>query len=104
MEYRRQITIREVRTARLLVRQLHESGGAPAGGTLTEEMHKAVLALQERMANLDHQWQRALMLDYYGIFVYDEQGQTGGSGTCGWTAKPKHGTTDKSGTTLRSDG
>ena len=100
MEYRRKITIREVRTARLLVRQ-HESGGAPAGGMLTEEMHDAVLALQERMANLDHQWQRALMLDY---FVYDEQGQTGGNGTCGWTAKPKHGTTDKSGTTLRSDG
>ena len=74
MEYRRKITIREVRTARLLVRQLHESGGAPAGGMLTEEMHNAVLALQERMANLDHQWQRAIILDLHGIFVYDEQG------------------------------
>ena len=45
---------------------------------MTEEMHNAVLALQERMANLDHQWQRAIMLDTHGIFVYDEQGPNKG--------------------------
>ena len=104
MVYRRNITIKEVREARELVRQHELRRHVDEGNMLTKEMRDAVLALQERMANLDHQWQRALMLDYYGIFVYDEQGQTGGNGTCGWTAKPKHGTTDKSGTTLRSDG
>ena len=75
MEHRREITIREVQEARLRVQQLHESEGAPEGEKLTDAMHEAVLALQERMANLDYQWQRALWLDVDGIFVYDGQGE-----------------------------
>ena len=74
MAFRRKTTIDEVREARLLVQRLDESGDAPAGGMLSDRMHAAVLKLQERMANLDHQWQRAIMLDVHGIFVYDERG------------------------------
>ena len=44
---------------------------------MTDRMHVAVLRLQERKANLDHQWQRAIMLDLHGIFVYDERGPNG---------------------------
>ena len=34
--------------------------------------------MTDRMAaNLDHQWQRAIMLDVHGIFVYDERGPNG---------------------------
>ena len=34
--------------------------------------------MTDRMAaNLDHQWQRAIMLDLHGIFVYDERGPNG---------------------------
>ena len=68
----------EVQQARLLVQRLDESGEAPAGGMLSDRMHDAALKLQERMANLDHQWQRAIMLDAHGIFVYDEQGPNKG--------------------------
>ena len=104
MAFRRKTTIDEVREARLLVQRLDASGDAPEGGMLTDRMHAAVLRLQERMANLDHQWQRAIMLDAHGIFVYDEQGPNKGRPDVWWSPMPKDGTTDKSGTTLRSDG
>ena len=74
MAFRRKTTIDEVREARPLVQRLDASGDAPEGVVLTDRMHAAVLRLQERMADLDHQWQRSIMLDVHGIFVYNERG------------------------------
>ena len=73
MDHRRATTIKEVREALLEIKALEEAGEAPAEG-LTDKMREAVFKLQERMANLDKQWQRAIMLDTHGIFVYDDEG------------------------------
>ena len=74
---RRNQTINEVRRAREKVHDLDAAGEA-RNRVLTDTMQAAVERLQETMANLDHQWRRQIMLDSYGIFVYDEQGPNAG--------------------------
>ena len=49
-----------------------EADGEAAAG-LTANMQEAVAHLQERQANLDRQWERAIVLDKFGIWVWDDE-------------------------------
>ena len=77
MADRRNETISKVRRARERVDELDEPGKGRR--VLSPEMEAAVERLQAAMAAQDHQWRRQIMLDRFGIFVYDdEQGPNAG--------------------------
>ena len=55
-----------------------EAGDRVLSHTLSHTMETAVLRLQAAMADQDYQWQRQIMLQTFGIFVYDDQGPNAG--------------------------